>query len=122
MLDDDFLGIGDRREIDRLVPLNDLRKVAHELFSLVLPDGQSYIHRGTNHEFVQFPPMFHVEQLRESANEVKTFRSGDLKSQRLHVYDETCTKLSRLDSPLYFSSATRRREIAAGVTPEILEA
>ncbi len=92
MLDDDFLGIDDRREIDRLVPLNEVRKVAHELLSLVLPDGQSNIHRRTNHEFVQFSLMFHVEQLRESADEVKTFRSGDVKISEFArlFYDETC--------------------------------
>ena len=85
MLDDDFLGIDDRREIDRFIPLNQMREIAHELLSLVLPDGQSKIPCGTNHEFAQFTLMFHVEQLRESADEVKTFRSGELKSLRLLV-------------------------------------
>jgi len=86
VFDDDFLGIDDCREIDRLVPLNEVRKVAHELLSLALPDGQSNLHRGTNHEFLQFWLMFHVEQLRESTDEVKTFRSGELRSLRLLVY------------------------------------
>jgi hypothetical protein len=31
MFDDDFIGVSDRREIDRLIPLNEMSEVAHEL-------------------------------------------------------------------------------------------
>ena len=76
MLDDDFLGINDRREIDRLIPLNEMSEIAHELFSLAFPESQPKFPYGTNREFAQFWFMFHVEQLLESPDEVKTFRNG----------------------------------------------
>jgi hypothetical protein len=38
-----------------------------------LYNGQPKLPYGTNREFTQFLFMFHVEQLRESAGEVKTF-------------------------------------------------
>ena len=76
MLDDDFLGINDRREIDRLIPLNEMSEIAHELLSMAFPDSQPKFPYGTNCKFAQLWFMFHVEQLRESADEVKTFRNG----------------------------------------------
>ena len=79
MLDDDFLGIDDRREIDRLIPLNEMSEVAHELLCMDFPDCQPKFPYGTNREFAQFWFMFHVEQLRESADEVKTFWSEIVK-------------------------------------------
>ena len=75
MPDDDFLGIYDRREIDRLIPLNEMSEVAHELFRMDFPYCQPKFSYGINREFAQFWFMFHVEQLRESADEVKTFRN-----------------------------------------------
>ena len=76
MLDDDFLGINDRREIDRLIPLNEMSEIAHELLSMAFLESQLKFLYGTNREFAQFWFMFYVEQLRESADEVKTFRNG----------------------------------------------
>ena len=76
MLDDNFLGIIDRREINRFIPLNEMGEVAHELLRMAFPDSQSKFPYRTNHEFAQFWFMFHVEQLRESTYEVKTFRNG----------------------------------------------
>ena len=40
MLDDDFLRIDDRREIDRLIPLNQVSEIPHELLSLAISDSQ----------------------------------------------------------------------------------
>ena len=82
MLDDDFLGIDDRREIDRFIPFNEMSEIAHELLDMVFPDCQPKFLYGTNREFAQFWFMFHVEQLRESADEVKTFLNGYEKSPR----------------------------------------
>ena len=65
MLDDDFLGIEDRREIDCLIPLNEMSQVAYELLRMDLLYCQSEFPYGTNREFAQFRFMFHVEQLRE---------------------------------------------------------
>ena len=76
MLDDDFLGIDDRREIDRFIPFIEMSEIAHELLDMVFPDCQPKFLYGTNREFAQFWFMFHVEQLRESAEEVKTFLNG----------------------------------------------
>ena len=75
MLDDDFLGINDRRKIDRLIPHNEMSEVAHELFRMDFPDCQPKFLYRTNREFAQFLFMFHVEQLREPEDEVKTFRN-----------------------------------------------
>ena len=85
MLDDDFLGIDDCREIDRLIPLNQMSEIAHELLSLSIHDRQPKFPYGANCEFAQFWFMFHVEQLRESADEVKTFWNGQIKSLHLLV-------------------------------------
>ena len=59
-----------------LIPLNEMSEIAHELLGLVFPDCQPKFLYGTNREFAQFWFMFHVEQLRESADEVKTFLNG----------------------------------------------
>jgi hypothetical protein len=76
VFDDDFIGIDDRREIDRFIPFNEMSEIAHELLDMVFPDCQPKFLYGTNHEFAQFWFMFHVEHLRESADEVKTFLNG----------------------------------------------
>jgi hypothetical protein len=57
-------------------------EIAHELLGLVISDSQPKFPYGVNREFAQFWFMFHVEQLRESADEVKTFQNGQLKSLR----------------------------------------
>ena len=75
MLDDDFLRIDDRREIDRLIPFNEMSEIAHELLGMAFLDSQTKFLYGTDRKFAQFWFMFHVEQLRESADEVKTFRN-----------------------------------------------
>ena len=82
MFDDDFLGIDDCREVDRLIPLSEMSEIAHELLGLTISDSQLKFPYGTNCEFAQFCFMFHVEQLRESADEVKTFLHGKQKFQR----------------------------------------
>ncbi len=74
MFDDYFFRIDNRREIDRLIPLNEMSKIAHELIRMDFRDCQPKFLYGANREFAQFLFMFHVEQLRESADEVKTFQ------------------------------------------------
>lgn len=85
MLDDDFIGVNDSCEVSGLIPLNEMGEVSQELLRLGLFDYQSEILCGTNNEFAQFKLMFHVEQLRESAGEVKTFQGEKLKSLCLPV-------------------------------------
>ena len=75
MFDDYFFRIDDRREVDRLIPLNEMRKIAHEMIRMNFLDCEPKFLYGTNREFAQFMFMFHVEQLRESVDEVKTFQS-----------------------------------------------
>ena len=75
MLDDDFLWIDDRREIDLFIPLNEVSEIAHELLGMAFSDSQPKFPYITNREFAQFLFMFHVEQLREPEDEVKTFRN-----------------------------------------------
>lgn len=53
-----------------------MSEIDHELFGMALPDSQPKFLYGINREFEHFLFMFHVEQLRESTAEVKTFRSG----------------------------------------------
>lgn len=83
MLDDDFFGINDRREIDRLIPLNEMSEIAHKLFCMGFVDCQAKFPRRADREFAQFLFMFHVEQLRQSGDEVKTFSDGWHKSRHL---------------------------------------
>jgi hypothetical protein len=71
MLDDDFLWIDDCCEVDGLIPFNEMSEIAHKLLRMVFSDGQSKFRHGVDREFAQFLFMFHVEQLRESADEVK---------------------------------------------------
>ena len=73
MLDYNFLRIDDRSKIDRLIPLDEMSEVAHKLLHMDFSNGQPKFPYGGNREFAQFLFMFHVEQLRESADEVKTF-------------------------------------------------
>jgi len=40
MLDDDFPRISDRREIDRLIPLNEMSQIVHKLLGMAVFDGQ----------------------------------------------------------------------------------
>ena len=72
MLDDNFLRIDDCCEIDGFIPLNEMSEIAHKLLRMVFSDGQPKFPYGVDREFAQFLFMFHVEQLRESAGEVKT--------------------------------------------------
>jgi hypothetical protein len=58
-------------------------EIVHELFGMAFSDRQSKFPYSTNREFSEFLFMFHVEQLRESDNEVKTFRNGQIKTLRL---------------------------------------
>ena len=85
MLDDNFLRIDDRGKIDRLIPLDELSEIAHKLLRMDFSNGQPKFPYGTNCEFAQFLFMFHVEQLRESAYQVKTFSYEQEKSLRLLV-------------------------------------
>lgn len=39
MFDDNFARLDDRSEINRLIPLNELSKIAYELPSLGIPDS-----------------------------------------------------------------------------------
>jgi hypothetical protein len=48
-----------------------MSEVAHELLRMVFFDCQPKFPYGVDREFAQFLFMFHVEQLRESADEVK---------------------------------------------------
>ena len=74
MLDDDFIRVDDGREINRLIPLNEMAEIAHELLRMGFVDSQSKFRYRINNECAQFKLMFHVEQLNESVEEVKTFR------------------------------------------------
>ena len=73
MLDDNFLGVDDRGEIDRLIPLKEVSEIPHKMLHMNFFDGKSKLSYAGDHEFAQFLFMFHVEQLRESAIQVNTF-------------------------------------------------
>ena len=73
MLDDYFFRLDDPREIDDFIPLKEMSEIAHELFDMAVRDYQPKLACSANREFAQFRFMFHVEQLRESADEVKAF-------------------------------------------------
>ena len=85
MLDDDFFRVNDRREVDRLIPLDEVSEIAHKLLCMDFIDRQAKFPRRADRELAQFLFMFHVEQLRESRDEVKTFSYGWYKSQHLLV-------------------------------------
>ena len=51
MLDDDFLGIDDRSEIDLLIPLSQMSEIAHELLGLTIHDSQPKFPYGASSEF-----------------------------------------------------------------------
>ena len=73
MLDDDFFGINNRREIDRLIPFNEVSEIVYEMLCMDFLICQPKFPCRANREFSQFLFMFHVEQLREPADEVKPF-------------------------------------------------
>ena len=85
MLDDDFLWIDDCCEIDGFIPLNEMSEVAHKLLRMAFSDCQPKFPYRVDREFAQFLFMFHVEQLRESADEVKTLWYELEKTLRLLV-------------------------------------
>ena len=58
-----------------LFHVNEMSKIANELLGVAFADCQPKFLCRANHEFAQFMFMFHVEQLRESEGEVKTFRN-----------------------------------------------
>ena len=51
MLDDDFLGIDNRREIDLFIPLSQMSEIAHELLGLAIHDSQPKFPYGASREF-----------------------------------------------------------------------
>jgi hypothetical protein len=53
-----------------------MSKVTNKLLSVTFADCQPKFLRRANHELAQLMFMFHVEQLRESKGEVKTFWNG----------------------------------------------
>ena len=53
MFDDYFLRVDDRRKIDRLIPLNEMSEIAHELIRMDFPDCEPKLLCGTNREFAQ---------------------------------------------------------------------
>ena len=73
MFDNNFIGINDSRKVNSLIPLNKVCEISEKLFRLGFFDDQTNFLCRTDDEFVQFRMMFHVEQLRESADEVKIF-------------------------------------------------
>ena len=76
MLGNYFFRVDDRREIYCLIPRNEMSKIANKLLSVTFADCQPKFQCRVNHELAQFMFMFHVEQLRESEGEVKTFWNG----------------------------------------------
>ncbi len=76
MLGNYFFRIGDRCEIYCLIPRNEMSEITSKLLCVTFADCQSKFLCRANHELAQFMFMFHVEQLRESDGEVKTFWNG----------------------------------------------
>ena len=74
MFDDDFIGVNDRRKVNHPIPFNEMAEISKELLCTGFVDCQSKFRYRINSECAQFKLMFHVEQLNESAEEVKTFR------------------------------------------------
>jgi len=73
MFDNYFFRIDDCREIDCFIPCNEMTKIANELLGVAFANCYPKFLCRANDEFAQFTFMFHVEQLRESEGEVKTF-------------------------------------------------
>ena len=71
MLADDFIGIRDAREIDCLIPLNQLQEINEKLPDLLFGEFDTESVGRCNKELAQSTLMFHVEQLREMTKEVK---------------------------------------------------
>jgi hypothetical protein len=87
-----------------------MSKIAHELLSLAIPDSQPNFLYGTNRELAQFLFMFHVEQLRDSADEVKTF---------LHGNENFSARLPR--SLFGIAFVTRRRRCGPSTTQLVVD-
>ena len=71
MLADDFKWVRDAREIDRLVPREQLRQISQELTGLLFGETDAEPAGRRDKELAQGTLMFHVEQLREMRKEVK---------------------------------------------------
>lgn len=88
-----------------------------ELAALLVGEIDAQPIRGCDKELAQGTLMFHVEQLREMAQEVKTsYRNRESPS------GEHEASRAIVDFLLCFSRATSSTEMAAGVTPEIRDA
>ncbi len=59
-------------EIYGFIPPGEVREVAQELCDLVIGESYADFLRATDKKLLQFLPLFHVEQLRESPEEVKS--------------------------------------------------
>src|SRR5262245_11711003 len=76
MLADDLIGIGDARQIDRLIPRQQLGQIREKLTGLFFGETDAKFVCGREKELAQDTLMFHVEQLREMRKEVKPLRGG----------------------------------------------
>jgi hypothetical protein len=85
-----------------------MREKSQELSGLLVGETDAQPIRGCDEELAQGTLMFHVEQLRETGQEVKGSYRGKGRGD--------------VDILLCFSRATSKTEMAAGVTPEIRDA
>ncbi len=91
MLADDFIWIRDAGQIRGSVPLKQLGQIEHELLYLFLGETQIQFAGRTSKKLPQLTLMFHVEQLREMQQEVKSSLRGSLsftKGERL-LHEQT---------------------------------
>lgn len=73
MLADNLMGICNACEIRRSIPREQMRKVNQELSGLLVGETDAQPLGGCDKELAKGTLMFHVEQLRETAQEVKGF-------------------------------------------------
>ena len=52
MLNDDFMRLGDARQVGNFVPFDELRKIEHELLYLFIDEVKAKFISGANKEFV----------------------------------------------------------------------
>ena len=71
MFDDNFKWIGDARKVNRPIPFKKLRQIDEKPLNLLVGEVEIELMCGCKKELAQSTLMFHVEQLRETPQEVK---------------------------------------------------
>lgn len=104
MFADNFKWIGDARKVDCPIPFKELRQIEEKMLSLLVGEVEAELMCGCNKELAQRTLMFHVEQLRETPQEVKAcFRVNDCArrwvKQLRQVTTVSCTCGARLVTP-----------------------